>query len=634
MNDTIFNFKFPKLALFGKQEDVSPKSESAKSLKNERKQLTELKNWIDTLPIANIPSAAKQVYRMLKRINRTAMDAKVRFQFIELLLNPLEKILYGLEKYLLNTVLPLPDLNQQMLAINVDLVEELIIAYKIIIHDLTNKNKLKHIERNLLETSLFYGVYHLSNLLYTTALLYQPPPSDVWRELHKLFLFADNNEYTSQKFKVRLGQKNEDIVSSLRDIYIGTLLFATANTTKLHSHEIQALYQVVPEWSNIVQLQLLQNAKSAKTHFIVNLDNDQPPKRGNLKEKYILFNALQLNTKPLVKILKDYRDNIAAQPVTKKSLKFLPPQMLSQAMLNNLIQAWDIVPHRNFTRTRLNLDLSLIIGFDAIFATLKPQDNLDAAQASTDEPVDEQVLLDEQLSDEQIWLSIAQHTSIDQQTPSNQEIFTNTTDTKLPTNIKDKKFENIFSLSLEPSNHDDDISFSTEYSSDSQTILDESQIVVTQDTVSPHITLSTVNESIGGFCVEWQRQNAPSIKVGELVGIVIPLLPNNISLASIRWIYDIPKKSFQVGLQLLISNAEAINLLFYENLENTLVPIPKLIPAFKSTKEPCSLITSLSTSRLNKNNFFIKDAEIERHIELKLIDNNGAYAFFNFKYTD
>jgi len=74
---------------------------------------------------------------------------------------------------------------------------------------------------------------------------------------------------------------------------------------------------------------------------------------------------------------------------------------------------------------------------------------------------------------------------------------------------------------------------------------------------SKAVTVRTSNESAGGYCIEWYAQNAPRVRVGEVLGIQSVQEEAHYSVGLIRWIQYASRESLQVGVELIAPQCRA-----------------------------------------------------------------------------
>lgn len=557
--------------------------------------------WIANLPIINTSETAKLLYRMLKGLNRMDIPPKTRLSLTELLATPLDRTVYALENTYIDSDFPLLEKARHKVFLCTKLAEELAIAYKWVIQYL-NTPKIGNAQHNVLAYAVFCAVHRLANEIYATGLVYQPPPKSTWRELHSLFVFADANKWASKAFKINLPPHNDQLELTLRDLYLRSLLFAVSGAARLRQREIRALYRNILRWTKSINLSTIAEIIPSDTSFIVMLDKDAPPQHSTLIKNLSSNTVLELDTATLIQNLQTDYYSLNNDSYMTKSGKH---GMLTKLAKQRLVQVLGKAPQRYFPRTQLNFELPLVIGLNAIYTLLQeqmaPKNNL---------PVTNQ-------KDSDSW-SIAFSDPWD--TSSVKSNFEDNTNTRnfYPTRSSFMLTESSYldapsGLELSPG----------------LTIESKTHYI---ETSSSPIILCTINESIGGYCIEWNKKNVPKIKIGEVIGIRTSIQPFSCALAVVRWMYDVPGQGLQVGVQVLAPNIKAAAMVHFKTAEQNSIPC-LLIPAlFESNSNPSLIVPSLTWSVDTGMNMCLKESEgVMQEIRLlDLIEANGMFAHFYF----
>ena len=74
-----------------------------------------------------------------------------------------------------------------------------------------------------------------------------------------------------------------------------------------------------------------------------------------------------------------------------------------------------------------------------------------------------------------------------------------------------------------------------------------------------HVThaVKTVNESAGGYCIRWQGDGIPRVKIGELIGVESPSDRSNYGLGVIRWMKRLDDQALDLGLEVISTRCAA-----------------------------------------------------------------------------
>lgn len=590
-----FNLKLPNIEVSEPEHYAQPK--------NLEVQIAKLADTSST-------RTAKTLYRIIKNLNRTRISPQIRMQLTELLASPINKTTRILENNYIEVSFPLPIAIKHTAFICTHLAEELTFTYKWVIEDLI-QNTMNYTERRLMMSALFYAVYRLNRLIYAYSLLYKPPPPSTWVELHTLFRFADTNNLAITPHIIHIKATEEATNCTLRDVYIQILLFAVAAPARLCQQDMRSLYLKLLRWGKVVKLQSLVNATPADTLFFVQPQTDRPPQHSTLVGELCNEVVLELDTWPLIKILQEHLNKNSMGNEIQTSG---PANKLSAVVMRSLIRAWGNTPQRQFSRTKINFTLPLIVGFKAVYNLL---------MSHHDSQQDELAVPDTDFAESR--------NSLELQDPL-ENAFSN--------------FDNIsinYCLNTIILLHDAD-------KSNQLTIKDPSphqkiwidmkesgdKPITTPAPKPPFVKLNTINESIGGYCVDWNKHHAPVTKVGKLVGILEPIAPPTCALAMVRWIYDVPEQGLQVGLQILSPKVIVTTIIHKTKNDNITIPC-LLITELKNLNSPTSLITSLSAPLHVESGkdeaLFLQERDTVRGVQLMgLIESGDDFARFSFKY--
>ena len=74
---------------------------------------------------------------------------------------------------------------------------------------------------------------------------------------------------------------------------------------------------------------------------------------------------------------------------------------------------------------------------------------------------------------------------------------------------------------------------------------------------APRHAVKTINESAGGYCIRWQGEQIPRVKIGELIGVESPSDRRRYGLGVIRWMKQQPDQSLDLGLEVISTRCEA-----------------------------------------------------------------------------
>lgn len=581
------NFNVPQLTSSGQESLPRPK---------------EMEEWIAKLPVASITKTAKLLYKVIKKLNRIKIDPNTRLALTTPLAKAIDQNVRAAERHYIDAVLPLSIKLKHLAFIRIQLAEELSFTYKLMVQDLA-QNLSGVLERKLLPFAIFHAIHRLSELIYTKALIYQLPPDLIGNELYTLFEFAETNKFIATDFSAALGPNGEEIECTIKDLYLRALIFTTATPIRLRQREICAVYLGLIKWAKVIRMRHITEFIPKPTCFILQTHGNYFPQHSTLVPRQLQAPAIELDTDFLIHVLQDLHDTMPTEiyGIVRGDQR----DALTKSTIRRLIQVWGFASQRQFTRTHLNFELPLAIGLNAIYKLLTGQDSLQTEPTllELEQPVETGETPNLGRDSDFAALDIVD-------TERNSGLTLVEDDNFNDSNLRISELDDFsINLSIEPPK----TSMAT--------------------SVSPYVILTTLNESIGGYCVDWSSNKAPGVKVGELISIAIPGNPPAYTLAVIRWIHDTLKHGMQVGLQVLAPNIEAV-VIMNNKLHSDTKPINcLLISEFKAANLPASLIAPPLAFRMDNlnTNLIFKHGQSERQIRLiELLEATGAFARFSF----
>ncbi|MCW8951010.1 MAG: hypothetical protein OQL17_13580, partial [Sedimenticola sp.] len=143
----------------------------------------------------------------------------------------------------------------------------------------------------------------------------------------------------------------------------------------------------------------------------------------------------------------------------------------------------------------------------------------------------------------------------------------------------------------------------------------------------------TINESAGGYCINWQGFNAPKIKIGEVIGIQSASNKNQFGIGISRWMKNIPGQGLQLGMQMISPNASAVDVDQLNSDNPSAIPQKGLLlPELKSSEKPASLILPTLPFKV-EDAIMIRSGNTRQKGKLtRLLETTGAFAHFQFTY--
>ncbi len=553
----------------------------------------EVEIWISNLPITNLGETTRQVFKTLSEFNRQEIPNNTRLRVAEMFQQPIEYIATNLRKYYFDIPLPLSAKNRKIATLNRKLQSELAISYQIVVDGIV-AGRPGIFERKTLVTGIVRTMQALLAVMYQSVLVYNAYPRGIWRVIHRLYAYSEHNNLGG--IQVKTGKKKYSSSKSINDIYKQLLIFAVSSPLSYRQSDIQQIHNALPRWSPLVRLSLNDHTQSDSSGlFISQLRTDSSPIHLELQAKDNTSPYILLNTRALVQHLQEHFDTDQNKDTDYSQTGIRP---ISKALLRKLIHEFNAAPHRKFSRTRLNFELQVAASLSALHTLLTAPSKTEKVRV-------------QQPYNTPDWI--------------NSE-FRNT-------GINPPRF--VFSeQNLTLSDYDEPMQQKPCLAGHtSRTASKEAQPpgwARQESEIEPFIC-RTINESAGGYCIDWEADSAPKIKIGELIGIRSVSERYQYSIGMVRWMQKSAGNNLHIGIEILSPSSSAV-LIRRTSKEYRSEQAHKaiLLPELTTSGQPTSLIVPSIPFNLG-DIIWMEEGTIKQQIRLtRMLETTGAFAQFQF----
>jgi len=231
--------------------------------------------WLDGLPSDNPQDAGQQIYAALFNQNRVALDDGNRLQVMEAYRVPVAMIVDTLQTGYETAAVPHSRSRRESVRFVNRLLTEMANGYKIVALNLTISGKLKQ-ERADIVLAIQRSLYQLGQVLLNGYCTYQPPSAGVWRDVHRLYQYAETHGLTDDAVE-QPGAGLLDDTTSISQTYQHLLLLAAGDPYCLLSGEAKRIFEILKSVRNPTQI--TQNVKFADPvgQFLISFASDAPP---------------------------------------------------------------------------------------------------------------------------------------------------------------------------------------------------------------------------------------------------------------------------------------------------------------------------------------------------------------------
>lgn len=572
--------------------------------------------WIASLPLANIGETSRQVYTTLLDFNRQEIPDRVRAKVAELFRPTVDYVCHNLRKHYMDVDFPLSKKAWKTVVLARELRNELATSYKIIVERMLS-GASDHFDRKLLVIALHRTLHYLGRVYLQACLAYTQPPAQLWKQVNAVYAFSRQNHI--HRIPVKMKTEDFEEVSTIEERYKALLLFAATVPSWLRQSHLEITFYKTLEWSSQTHFLGMDEDIPSNGALNVQLTSDEGPIHNALRMPIAGRHVAILDMRHLIQRLHAEYDEI---PLDGSGDIHPGKPPLSRALLRQLIRSWHAPTERRFVRTRLHLSLHVLTGFRSIHAALSSSP---LPLSSSAEPPS--------TLDSSPDISIPALTSAHQISP----LGTND-DSQLslaPTHLGIQSGNS-------PVNENNSLLPGGNPLSDTPgTSIDWKENRMLDPLAPKGIEVTTLNESAGGYCIQWHaKDHPPKIKVGQLLGVGNKDNPQDYSLAAIRWMRSISQERLELGMEVLSTRVRAIHVRPSSSGKGR-GKAPEKIPCFildfhdppRENEEP-SLVFN-STSHPAGSQFVLEGLPGDRQpIRLtRLIESSSAFARFGFEWV-
>jgi hypothetical protein len=594
----------------------------------------QMQQWVDALPRANVGETSRLIYQALYKINRQDVADHIRYKTLELFREPVNYISETIKKHYIGLPFPLPEKKRKIAVLGRELHAEMAIGYKIII-----KNKMlgasSRIDNKTFISSVHRAIWYLSNVLIRSYQMYTPVPKNDWKELHRLYQYAQVNEFHVDVVKNQVGEQSHD--SDIITLYKQIVLLALASPYCLRQTHIEKIYAALGDWSTYTDLTPIMDPTRLSGLYVIDLSSDNPPGFFSTTGAEEFGHYLLVDTNRLIGKL---RDIIIQQKDSHKNAEISEPTGLSRDVLKRLVLSWRGLSKRHFSRTQSNNQVLVALGLRAAHHFIYQK----VVQKLEEET--QPVLEEGEIKEDGPWVQLVKGTSNNNEQNKSPKAFDESVFNDR-SNFRAKPIYNATqpvgrSRDVWDPFYNKDIPDHGEYNLNFFNPNDTGAFTIDNSQVDyeTHVCRS-VNESAGGFCLLWMPweseagEDPSSINalVGELIGIqdVIGSEESEWAIGVIRWMKNTHSKQLELGVQKLAPFALAAGTRYDEqDMQSGDYQRSLLLPELKAVNQPKTILTS-GQHRIGTVLKLSVFGE-KKYIKLKrLMEYTGAYARYEYE---
>ncbi len=459
------------------------------------------KQWVGSLPMANIGEVSRQLYHAIIELNQLFLSPQQRLQLLELIRGKIHFVCEELSRHFLGMAISLPEKQRKIANLSQALQLHLAGGYKLcVLEFLDAGGPDKH--RKLLATATHRSISELSGTVLRACQLYGPSPANSWLECHRLYRFALSHKLDHIDIEdASLVQRRS---STITDAYKRILLLGCARPNQLRQAELSQLYVMLELWTELTDC---QPGAGDDSLFVVNMESDKSPVYRSLSSTTNNAELFSFDSRNLSTQIKRFMSNATADDARDLSL----PENVSDALLWHLCQALGTLAKRNFNRIASQGSLELCIGLTAAHYFMADRRTLnDFIRRPEVDNRTHNVFMSSSIRKNDAWAGVPD---------------------------AEDRGDNMLT-------GDSAINFQS-----------PSTNTTTLKSAPRSCRAQLINTSPGGYCVAWDNSMPNNLQAGEIIG-VREKGSQPWSVAVVRWIRQVKNEGTQVGLELQAPRAK------------------------------------------------------------------------------
>ena len=337
----------------------------AKDLEIRPKQV---KAWIESLPLAQSLDSTRKLCAHLAALNRSKIDTETRLAILDVYRPVAAMALEELDAVYGKVALPLGPRAREALVLARDLSAELATGYKIaIVEKGASKLAAAFGGKKQLPVLIARTLEYLIAGQRASYKSYTPVPPGVWRDMHQLYLHAEEQGVAKEVV-------DPETKTSVFDVYCEALLISLTDPYRLVQGELDKILAQARAFRGSAWIGRERPPTRSGGHFIIPCDLDKGPKPALSANddtggpNWRLFDA-----NGVVDKLRARKQAAETGNVSATMSKSLGPDGL--ALLGRLVTLWGDPPKRQQRRNPTEATVAICVGLKAVghFVSFEPQ---------------------------------------------------------------------------------------------------------------------------------------------------------------------------------------------------------------------------------------------------------------------
>ncbi len=535
-----------------------------------------VEHWLASLPRASARDSAERLLQALFGQNRTSLDAENRLSIMELYREPVIAAAEVLRQDSATLSYPLSGRSLELYSLVAKLLTEVANGYKIVANDISDKGKSNKAD---LVLALQRATHFLGQVLVNAYQTYATCPAGVWRELHHIYLYAENHRLLN--FPIAAPDSNSpDGLCTITDSYQQICLLGACHPYGLLQDECIKMYKLFLHWQSSAQISSEVVKKDPTGRFIISVNSDSPPVPAiktqpvEATDHLRLLNALDV-LREVHSVLRNLKHDLALGSLSSTMVK-IGVDANDVDLLRRVGRfLTGVKSKRRSLRIEKDVQISLCCGVSSIHYYMNGEKRLAAGPDVRNPESDEQ------------------------------------SDTGSPSSNDDaERYIDLSELDLGAPAND--------------TGVDRTESNSWQSRVVHQIhACRTKNESASGMCLHVTRPSSLQVHVGDVIAIQEPI-DKRWRVGVVRWLRCLSDAGMDLGIEMLGPEARAVAIkreshsMYFEGL---------MLPGNQALKSPTSLIVSRGINQPGEKLFVVDVDGVPRAATpLRLMERTTSFA--------
>ena len=323
----------------------------------------ELKNFLASLPMGAPQAAIRMLLETAVAYNQSVMELELRFRVADTL-SPIARECATIlaDKYL-HSGIPLSEQRYNWHQDVEKLYKQMAMAYEIVasqISQLPNRSEgLSH----LLNHAIRKAIIWLSRIVLNAYSAYVADPADVWRDLHRLYAYAE--EQGVENLVLEKSENKQNAIITIQHAYQRIALLAVANPHHLMQGESQLIFNYLNKWAVGCRIIPMTEPQVPVGTIIIDLASDRAPYFTHHKEEVDLATTRSIEA---TRLLNRFNQALAKYTREQNGLSYKKisfNERLHRNMLSRLQTVWKGRSQRKASRRPNNDKVMLTAGLSA-----------------------------------------------------------------------------------------------------------------------------------------------------------------------------------------------------------------------------------------------------------------------------